>query len=387
MLSNRSSLIPPPRALWLVAAAVFAILVQVAPQAVAADTGTFGTVDVPRIGDMVVMPDGSILGSDLLNSRIYRVWPSGAVTVFAGAGYGGFDNGYSGDGGPAIDAHFVGIEGLAWAPDGSLLVVDHLNDVIRRIDANGIVTTVVGSGPLNTWSQGPWYPHLKGIGDGGPALSAILDAPWGITVDAAGNLYIADRDHDAVRRVDVQGVITSVAGTGQRGYGGDGGPATDARLNRPGYVAFSAQGGFYIADENNSRVRYVDSNGQISTFAGNGKLGCFGDGGLATAASLQNAGTLRVTPNGSLIVAQGECHEVRIVGPDGIIRSLAGNGMDGCTAVDGALATSISMDSPGGLAFDAHGQLLVSDPGCQVVFRIDSRGRVHIVADLHGLGQ
>ena len=83
MLSNRSSLIPPQRALWLAAAAVFAILVQVAPQAVAADTGTFGTVDVPSIGDMVVMPDGSILGSDLLNSRIYRVWPSGAVTVFA----------------------------------------------------------------------------------------------------------------------------------------------------------------------------------------------------------------------------------------------------------------------------------------------------------------
>lgn len=388
MLFNRASLDVRLRlrAIWLVAAAVFAILIPVAPQAVAADSGTFGTVDVPSIGDMVVMPDGSILGSDLGNSRIYRVSPSGAITVFAGAGGGGFDNGYSGDGGPAIDAHFVGIEGLTWAADGSLLAVDHINDVIRRIDANGIVSTVVGSGPLYKWYHSPWYPHLKGTGDGGPALSAILDAPWGISADSAGNLYIADRDHDAIRRVDSSGTITTVAGTGQRGYGGDGGAATDAKLNRPGYVAFSADGGFFIADENNSRVRYVDPNGQISTFAGNGKLGCYGDGGPATAASLQNAGTLRVTPNGSLIVAQGECHEVRIIGPDGVIRQVVGNGIDACGEVEGALATSIAIDAPGGLAFDAHGQLLVSDPGCQVVFRIDGHGRIHIVADFHGLG-
>ncbi len=387
MSSRRAPVNTLVRTAWLVATVMFAIVVPVVPRLAAAASGTFGTIDVPSIGEMVVMRDGSILGSDLLNSRIYRISPSGAVTVFAGAGSGGFDNGYSGDGGLAIDAHFVGIQGLAWAVDGSLLVVDHLNDVIRRIGANGIVSTVVGSGPLFKYDHGPWYPHLHGTGDGGPALAAILDAPWNIEVDRVGNLYIADRDHDAIRRVDLSGIITTVAGTGQRGFAGDGGLATNAKLSRPGDVAFPAQGGFFIADENNARIRYVSASGLISTYAGNGKLGCFGDGGPAISASLQNAGSLAVGRDGSVIVAQGECHEVRAIGPDGVIRPVMGNGTQGCGEVEGALATSISMDAPGGVVFDGHGQLLVSDPGCQVVVRINSLGRIHIVADLHGLGE
>jgi hypothetical protein len=385
-MTRKLSIIRPDLRYMTLVAVLSALVIAIGPKAASAATGTFGTWDVPAIGDMVVAPDGSIYGSDLGNGRIYRVSPSGVVSVFAGAGPGGFDNGYSGDGGPAIDAHFVGVAGLAWAKDGSLLAVDHLNDVVRRIDARGIITTLAGSGPRFSWYQGPWYPQLKGAGDGGPAVGAILDAPWDIEVDRAGNLFIADRDHDAIRRVDTSGVITTVAGTGQGAFGGDGGPAEQGKLNRPMDVAFPAKGGFYIADENNARVRYVDPSGAISTFAGNGKLGCFGDGGPATQASLQNVGSLAVTSNGSLIVAQGECHVVRVIGPDGVIRPFLGNGNDACGEVEGALATSISIDAPAGLALDARGRLLVSDPGCQLVVRIEANGRVHIVADLHGLG-
>jgi hypothetical protein len=354
-------------------------------RAVHADGGTFGTFDVPGIGSMVVTPDGSILGSDLGNGRIYRVSPSGEVSVFAGAGPGGFTNGYSGDGGPAIDAHFGGILGLAWAPDGSLLVVDHLNDVIRRIDSRGIVTTIAGSGPLYKWSHGFWRPGIRHTGDGGPATDAILDAPWDIGVSPAGDLYIADRDHDAIRRVDADGILTTVAGTGQRGYNGDGIAATDAKLSRPGSVAFPAGGGFLIADENNSRIRRVDPAGRISTFAGNGKLGCFGDGGPASAASLQNVGSMLILDDGTVLAVQGECQRVRAIGPDGIVRTFAGNGGDTCGEVDGALATSVAMN-PGGLARAANGDVLISDGACQLVIRVDSTGHIHIAADLRGLG-
>ena len=362
------------------------LLALAGPAGAAADTGTWGTYAPPGPGYLLVKPDGTLYTSDLNDARIYQVSPAGVVTVFAGSGPGGFANGYTGDGGPAIDAEFGGVVGLAWAHDGSMLAIDHLNDAVRRIDAAGIVTTVAGSGGLSTWSHGAWYPHVKGTGDGGPATSAQLDAPWGLEVDAAGNMYISDRDHDAIRRVDTNGIITTVAGTGQRGFSGDGGLATDAKLSRPMDVAFTPGGGFYIADENNARVRYVDSTGHISTFAGNGTLGCGGDFGPATQASLQNVGYLLLKPDGSLIVGDGECQRVRVIGTDGIIRPLLGNGPEGCGEYEGAVAININIFGAAGLAWDNHGQLLVSDPGCGFIIRIDNRGRVHIVADFHGLG-
>src|SRR4029077_9064772 len=115
---------------------------------------------------------------------------------------------------------------------GRLLVADHLNNKIRRID-HGIITTIAGQGP-RAWGTGPpQSPSLAHAGDGGPALEGVLNAPWGIRFDTAGNLYIADRDHDAIRRIDPHGMITTVAGAGERGYRGDGGAATKAKLDRP----------------------------------------------------------------------------------------------------------------------------------------------------------
>ena len=370
-------------------AAIAAIVILAAPAGAASASGsggTFGTFDVPNIGMIVVAPDGSILGSDCGNARIYRISKTGTVSIFAGAGAGGFDNGYDGDGGPALDAHFGCITDLAWARDGSLIVVDHLNDVIRRIDAQGIVTTIAGSGPLFKWSHGFWRPGIKHTGDGGAATDAILDAPWGIGVDAAGSLFIADRDHDAIRRVGTDGIMTTVAGTGQRGFKGDGGPATEAKLNRPGEVAFPAGGGLLIADENNSRIRRVDTSGRITTFAGTGALGCFGNGGPAVAASLQNVGSLLVLRDGSVVASQGECNQVRVIDAAGIIHPVLGNGTDACDVTEGASALSVAISAPGGLALDAKGNLLVAVPGCQQVLRIDGSGHVHVAADLRGLG-
>ena len=135
-------------------AATLVVAASLAPAASAAD-GTWGAFDVPSIGSIVVQRDGGILETDCGNARIYRVWPAGAVSIFAGAGGGGFDNGYSGDGGPALDAHFGCVYGIIDDGAGGVLVADHLNDVIRRIDRRGIVSTVAGSGPRFTWSKGP----------------------------------------------------------------------------------------------------------------------------------------------------------------------------------------------------------------------------------------
>ena len=282
---------------------------------------TFGTFDVPGFGELVRGPDGAIYTSDCGNARIYRFDQRGHGSVFAGAGDGGFDNGYSGDGGPALLAHFGCPMGMVVDRTGALLVADHLNDVIRRIDRRGIVSTIAGVGPLYEGYDPGWTDGVgPAAGDGGPALKAGFDAPWGIELDLAGNLYIADRDHDAIRKVDTHGIISTLAGTGVRGYSGDGGQATSAMLDRPLDVAPAWGGVRYIADENNARIRRVDAFGRITTIGGTGELGCTGDGGPATAAPIQNPNSLDLGWDGTLYFSEAECNIVRAIRPDGTHR-------------------------------------------------------------------
>jgi len=342
-----------------------------------ATTASFGPNPV-TFTEIAVGSGGTIFASDCGNARIYRIRRQ-AITVFAGAGDGGFTNGYSGDGGPASEAHFGCPTGLLVDADGSVLVADHLNDVIRRIDSRGIVTTIVGSGPHFTWSKGPWVPGLKGAGDGGPALSAWLDAPWDIVRGPDGSLFIADRDHDAVRRVRPDGTITTIAGTGQRGFGGDGGPAVDARLDRSLDVAFSGDSTF-IADENNARIRRVARDGTITTFAGTGRLGCDATGKAATDAPIQNPNAIAFLGDGSLLVTSEECHQVRRIGTDGTVHAFLGTGVDGCAGFDGPAASAV-LDTPGSVRVGGDGIAYVADSGCRVILSVDLNARVRVVAD------
>ena len=164
-------------------------------------------------------------------------------------------------------------------------------------------------------------------------MHGILDRPWGIAIDPAGDLFIADRDHQAVRAIDTNGLLTTVAGTGRAGYNGDGQKASVAQLSRPVAVAFDAAGALYITDENNYRIRKVGSAGMISTVAGNGHYGCGGDGGPAVNASLKNPGDIVFAPDGSMLISDGECFRIRRVAPDGTISTFAGNGKPGCGGV------------------------------------------------------
>jgi streptogramin lyase len=345
-------------------------------------------------GGMAFGPDGAFYFLDDANDQVDRVDSAGNVTVVAGKGpllgNGGYpvftkdhgwteDTGYTGDGGPAVDAQLSLPFAIAFDAQGNLYISDHGNDVIRKVDTNGIITTVVGTGPTDTFLKGQWVPGVqpKG-GDGGPATQGVLQSPWGITFDAQGNLYIADRDHQAIRKVDMNGIITTVAGTGVQGYSGDGGPATKAKLNKPLGVVFDAAGNMIIADENNARIRNVDTNGIITTVGGTGDVGCSGNGGPATAATVANPHGIGLGPDGSLYVSEGDCNAVRKIDTHGTILPVMGTGTDGCVGLDGGTALNAELSNPDDVTFDARGTLYVRDVACGVVVKVDSSGRSHV---------
>jgi hypothetical protein len=239
---------------------------------------------------------------------------------------------------------------LAVLPDFGFLIADH-DSRVRRVWPDGTITTVVGTG-------------TRGFsGDGGPAAAAQLSSPEGLAVLPDGGFLIADTYNSRVRRVWPDGTITTVAGTGTRGFSGDGGPAAAAQLSSPESLAVLPDGGFLIADTYNSRVRRVWLDGTISTTAGTGTEGFAGDGGQATAAQLSFPRDLAVLPDGGFLIADQDNSRVRRVWPDGTITTVAGDGNQlYASSDDGGPATAASM-SPLDLAVLPDGGLLIDDDG------------------------
>jgi sugar lactone lactonase YvrE len=198
------------------------------------------------------------------------------------------------------------------------------------------------------------------VGDGGQAIAAQLQQPEGIVVDPAGNLYIADAANNRVRKVTPAGVISTVAGNGHQGFSGDNGPASAAQLNQPYGLALDAAGNLYIADYGNQRVRAVGTNGNITTVAGDGQSGAYADGGPATAALLLGPRDMATDPAGNLYISELDGHRVRKVAPGGIISTVAGIGIAGFGG-DGGLATAAQLNQPAGLALDGAGNLYIVD--------------------------
>ena len=279
----------------------------------------------------------------------------------------------AGDGGPATSASFHP-DGLTLDSAGNIYIADQNNNRIRKVDLNGNITTVAGNG--NTQFKG----------DGGPATSAtvyIAANHNGLAVDAAGNLYIADDGHHRIRKVDAGGIITTVAGNGTQGFSGDGGPAASAQLYRPGGVAVDAAGNLYIADMLNSRVRKVDANGIITTIAGNGQLGHGGDGGPATSAQLAAPSDVAVDAAGNVYVADQNNYNVRKITPAGIITLVAGSGAFGFTG-DGSAAVNASFSAPYSVTVDGGGNVYISDYGNNRVRKVDTSGIITSVAGVGG---
>jgi trimeric autotransporter adhesin len=214
-----------------------------------------------------------------------------------------------------------------------------------------------------------------------PATGASLNFPTGIAVDPSGNLFIADRDNNRIRKVNTTGIITTVAGNGTRGYSGDGGAATSTELNLPQAVAVDAVGNLYIADRNNHRIRKVTTNGIISTVAGNGTAGFSGDGGAATSARLNYPQAVAVDEAGNLYIADRDNNRIRKVRSNGTIITIAGNGTEVFSG-DGGVATSAGVFAPQNIAVDGSGNVYLADPS----FRIRKINTTGIISTVAGNG-
>jgi sugar lactone lactonase YvrE len=258
----------------------------------------------------------------------------------AGSGFFGF----SGDNGPATSARFSTPNGVAVDAKGNIYIADLFNDRIRKVDTDGIITTFAGR-----------FGGTFG-GDGGPATEAGLFDPAGVAVDAAGNVYIADMDNFRIRKVDTSGKISTVAGNGSFGFTGDNVPATQTALSSPTAVAVDAAGNLYIADLFNSRVRKVNPQGIITTAAGTGQAGYSGDGGAATQARIEAPESLAVDPLGNLYIADSANNVVRKVDTGGKISTFAGTGQGGFSG-DNGQARQARLSSPRGVAVDAEGNV------------------------------
>jgi uncharacterized protein (TIGR03437 family) len=297
-------------------------------------------LNAPRA--VAVDSSGNIYIADTLNNVVRKVSSSGTITTVAGNGTAG----YGGDGGAATAAQLNRPQGIAVDANGNVYVADTQNARVRKI-SGGAIATVAGSGT-------PGYG-----GDGGAATAAQLFVPIGIAVDSAGNLYIADFTNNRVRKVSTSGVIATVAGNGNAGYSGDGGPAADATLNGPTDVAVDSNGNLYIADLNNDVVREI-SDGNIMTVAGNGLPGVAGDGGPATAALVGNPTGLAVDSAGNIYIASGSATVRKVYAGTGYITTIAGNGTRGYSG-DGGLATAGELNGPIAVAVASNGNVYVAD--------------------------
>ncbi len=266
------------------------------------------------------------------------------ITTVAGNGTAGF----SGDSGPATSASLDEPLGVAVDGAGNLFIADRGNHRIRKVSTNGTITTVAGNGTADF------------SGDSGPATSASLDRPYGVAVDGAGNLFIADRWNERIRKVGANGTITTVAGNGTFGFSGDSGPATSATLNGPRGVAVDDAGNLFIADYDNHRIRKVSANGIITTVAGNGTRGFSGDDGPATSASLFFPTGVAVDGAGNLFIADFGNQRIRKVSANGTITTVAGNGTEDFSG-DSGPATSASLALPHSVAVDGAGNLFIAD--------------------------
>jgi len=273
---------------------------------------------------------------------------------------------YTGDGGQAIHATIGSSWGIAMDGNGDVFIADDDDYVIRKIDPTGVISTIAGMG----------YPGYSG--DGGPATSAHLNYPSGLAVDAGGNLYVADNGNYVIRKIDIHGVITTVAGTGVWGYSGDGGPAVSARINGCVSIAFDRTGNMYIAD-GNTRIRKVDPSGIISTVAGGSMWGYSGDGGSATLAALAGPCGIACDTLGNIYFSDQPNNAIRKVSTTGIISTIAGTGIGGYSGDDG-VATSAKLNSPGGVTMDLQGNVYFADEGNNRIRKIATTGIISTVA-------
>jgi hypothetical protein len=286
--------------------------------------------------------------------------PTIGITTVAGNG----TNSFSGDGGAANNAALNSPFGVSVDASGNVFIADSGNNRIRKVATNGIITTVVDYNAVN-----PYY----------------LSNPQGVAVDVNGNVFIADTDNALIRKLDTNNNVANVAGNRNWGFSGDEGYATNAWLNKPVAIAVDSGGNMFIADNWNNRIRKVATNGIITTIAGVTGVGFSGDGGVATNASLYNPFGVAVDGRSNIFIADSGNNRIRKIATNGIITTVAGNGVGGYSG-DGGPATNAWLSMPRGLAVDAGGNLFIADSGNNVIRMLTTNGIITTIAGGWGTG-
>jgi len=288
-------------------------------------------------------PDGNIFISHRSQNRIRKLSPNGVITTVAGNGIAGF----SGDGLSALESSLNFPAGLAF-DKGNLYVADRNNHRIRKIDSNGIISTVAGIGKPGCCN------------DNGPATEASLHFPSDIVIDPEGHLYISDRSNNRIRKINPNGIITTIAGLGKPGYGGDFGPAEKSLLKYPFGIALDSKNNLYIADRGNNRVRKIDQRGIITTIAGDGTHSFGGDYGPANQSSLAFPTDVVVNSSGVVYIADRNNNRIRKIDELGVITTLMGTKLTGYNG-DNEIAAETNLHLPFALSFNGENNLLVVD--------------------------
>jgi sugar lactone lactonase YvrE len=285
---------------------------------------------------------------------VRKISNTGIITTIAGTGADSF----SGNGGPAVAATFSTPRGIARDEKGNIYIADQNNHQIRKIDTGGIITVFAGTGTSGF------------SGDGGPATNAKIFYPQWLAFDHNGNLFMTDFYH-VIRKIDTTGIITTIAGDpGYPGYSGDGGPASVAKFHYPTGICFDRAGNMFIADNWNNVVRKINTAGIVTTVAGSGTSGFGGDSGLATSAYLHRPLSVTLDTSGNLFVSDQSNSVIRMVSTSGIITSVVGRG--GASGYSGDLGRpdTARLSFPRGIAFDRVGRLYIAD-GNYVIRRVE----------------
>lgn len=311
---------------------------------------------------------GNLYIADTGAHRIRKVNTEGIITTVVGVG----QRGFSGDGGPAVEAKIAAPHDMVFDSEGNLYFTDSYNHSIRKVDTNGVITTVAGTGK-------------SGYSGGGPAVEAQLNTPQGIAIDREGNILIADTFNHFIRKIDKQGIITTIAGSHPWGYEGDGGPATKALMSVPQAVEVGPDGTIYISDSGNSRIRKIDSSGVIHHVVGSGPAaglfgaGYTGDSGLAEKGQVFTAADIAFDSAGNLYISDSGNNRIRMVLRSSVLTTIAGTGKPGFSG-DGGKAIEAEINTPKKLVVDREGNIYFADQPNHRIRKIDPNGIIMTVA-------
>lgn len=331
------------------------------------DGGAASSCELYGPTDIKLDGSGNIYIADDMNDCIRKVNTSGIISTFAGMGGNG---GFSGDGGPAIFAQLYSPLAIALDVSGNMYITDSFNYRIRKINTSGTISTIVGKG-LGGYS-----------GDGGPATSAEIYIPYGVTVDGSANIYISDYNNFRIRIVNSSGIISTLTGNGIQAFSGDGGPAASAKIAGAAGIITDASGDTYFSDMGDNRVRKINSSGIISTIAGSSNLAPIGNGGPATAASLSTPIGIMINRTGNIYVADYAHQSIRVINTAGIISNVAGNGIAGYSG-DGGPATAAELRAPIAAYVDTLGQVYITDVLTSKLRMVNTLG---IISSIAGIG-